>query len=139
MTRVGLVLVPFIVTGPVLVVAYNAELFGGIVHTDVGFALSWGAFPLLVGYVAQTSRVSIAAVLAASGASALSYAQRTLSRPARLLRRQVERVSGSITLVDGTIRPLDSSTLRAPLEQALRAMSWGLIAFAAAFAVARLF
>ena len=138
-TRVGLVLVPFIVTGPVLVVAYNAELFGGIVHTDVGFALSWGAFPLLVGYVAQTSRVSIAAVLAASGASALSYAQRTLSRPARLLRRQVERVSGSITLVDGTIRPLDSSTLRAPLEQALRAMSWGLIAFAAAFAVARLF
>ena len=72
-------------------------------------------------------------------AFALSYAQRTLSRPARLLRRQVERVSGSITLVDGTIRPLDSSTLRAPLEQALRAMSWGLIAFAAAFAVARLF
>ncbi len=137
-TRVGVVLVPFIVVGPVLVVAYNAELFGGIVHTDAGFALSWGAFPLLVGYVAQTSRVGLAAVLAACGAFALSYAQRTLSGPARLLRRQVERVTGSMVLVDGTTRPIDSATLRAPLEQALRAISWGLIAFAAAFAVARL-
>lgn len=137
-TRVGVVLVPFIVVGPVLVVAYNAELFGGIVHTDAGFALSWGAFPLVVGYVAQTSRVGPAVVLAACGAFALSYAQRTLSRPARLLRRRVERVTGSMVLVDGSTCPIDSAKLRAPLEQALRAMSWGLIAFAAAFASARL-
>ena len=32
--------VPFIVAGPLLVVAYNAELFGGVVHTDVGFAVA---------------------------------------------------------------------------------------------------
>lgn len=136
-TRVGVVLIPFIVVGPILVVAYNAELFGGIVHTDAGFALSWGAFPLLVGYVAQSSRVGPAAVVAACGAFALSYAQRALSRPARLLRRQVDHVTGSMVLVDGSIRPIDSATLREPLERALRAMSWGLIAFATAFAVAR--
>ena len=52
--RVGWPLVPFMVAGPVLVVAYNAELFGGIVHNDVGFAAAWGAFPVLTAYVAQT-------------------------------------------------------------------------------------
>jgi hypothetical protein len=136
--RVGWVLVPFIVVGPLLVVAYNAELFGGVVHTDVGFAVAWGAFPLLTAYVAQTDRLGSAAVLGAAGAFALSYAQRSLSAPARLLRRHVEVVHGSMTLSDGTTRPLNETVLRAPLEHALQAMSWGLIALAAALAVARL-
>ena len=136
--RVGWVLVPFIVAGPLLVVAYNAELFGGVVHTDVGFAVAWGAFPLLTAYVAQADRLGLAAVLGAVAAFALSYAQRSLSAPARLLRRHVEAVHGSMTLNDGTTRPLDETVLRAPLEHALRAMSWGLMALAAALAVARL-
>ena len=136
--RVGWLLVPFIVAGPLLVVAYNGELFGGIVHTDVGFALAWGAFPLLTAYVAQADRLGLAAVLGAVAAFALSYAQRSLSAPARLLRRHVTAVRGSVTLDDGTTRPLDETLLRAPLERALGAMSWGLMALAAALAVARL-
>lgn len=136
--RVGWELVPFIVAGPLLVVAYNAELFGGIVHTDVGFAVAWGAFPLLTAYVAQSDRLGLAALLGAVAAFGLSYAQRSLSAPARLLRRHVEAVHGSMTLSDGTTQPLDETALRAPLERALRAMSWGLIALAAALAVARL-
>jgi hypothetical protein len=80
----------------------------------------------------------LTAVLAALAAFALSCAQRALSTPARMLRRQVEQVSGSMTLADGTIRPVDESVLLAPLEQALRAMSWGLIALAASLAIARL-
>jgi hypothetical protein len=137
-TRVGLVLAPFIVAGPLLVVAYNAELFGGLLHTDAGFAAAWGAFPVLTAYVAQADRLGLAAVLGGVAAFALSYAQRSLSTPARLLRRQVEAVRGSITLADGTTRPLDETVLRAPLERALRATSWGLIALAAGLAVARL-
>jgi hypothetical protein len=135
--EVGVVLVPFIVAGPLLVVAYNAELFGGVVHTDIGFALAWGSFPVLVGYVAQAGRLGAAAVLAAAAAYALSFAQRSLSTPARLLRRQVEVVEGALTLTDGTIRPIEEAMLRAPLERALRSMSWGLVALAAALAVAR--
>lgn len=135
---VGFALVPFIVVGPLLVVAYNAELFGGVVHTDAGFALAWGAFPVLTAYVAQTSSLNVAPVIAASGAFALSYAQRTLSTPARVLRRRVHHVSGSIVFLDGTTRPLDATMLRAPLERALRATSWGLVATAAALTVARL-
>jgi len=62
--------------GPILVIAYNAELFGGAMHTDFGFAVAWGAFPVLTGYVAQAGSLAVAPVLAAAGAFALSAAQR---------------------------------------------------------------
>src|SRR4030088_2201730 len=73
LSRVGWVLLPFIVVGPILVVAYNLELFGGRVHTDVGFAAAWGALPLLSACVARAGRLGIAAVIGALGAFALSY------------------------------------------------------------------
>jgi hypothetical protein len=136
--RVGWALVPFLLAGPVLVIAYNAELFGGIVHTDAGFAAAWGAFPLLTSYVAQTGTLSVSSVLAAAGAFALSAAQRSLSTPARLLRRRTSGVAGSITLADGDTIALTSARLLAPLERALRAMSWSIVLLAAALAVARL-
>jgi len=136
--RVGWVLVPFIVAGPALVVAYNAELFGGVVHTDAGFAAAWGAFPLVTAYVAQADGLGVAPVLGAIGAFALSYAQRSLSTPARMLRRRVTDVRGAMTLTDGTVRRVDDQLLRVPLERALRALSWGVMALAAALAVARL-
>ena len=135
---VGAVLVPFIVVGPLLVLAYNAELFGGAVHTDAGFAAAWGAFPVVTAYVAQTGTLTWAPVLVAVGAFALSWAQRSLSTPARTLRRSVRGVEGTVTMADGTIRPIDDRFLLAPLERALRAMSWGLVTLAAGLAVARL-
>ena len=137
-SRVGWILLPFVVIGPVLVVAYNLELFGGRVHTNVGFAAAWGAFPLLTGYVAQAGGLDVAAIIAAFGAFALSSAQRTLSTPARLIRRHVTRVDGVVGLDDGTLRQLDDATLLAPLEGALRWLSWSIVAFAVALAIARL-
>jgi hypothetical protein len=136
--RVGWALIPFLVAGPLLVIAYNAELFGGIVHTDAGFAAAWGAFPLLTSYVAQTGTLSAGSVLAAAGAFALSAAQRSLSTPARLLRRRATGVTGSVTLADGDTLTLSSGRLLDPLERALRAMSWSIVLLAAAFALARL-
>ncbi|HEY4398061.1 MAG TPA: hypothetical protein VGO28_10345 [Acidimicrobiia bacterium] len=135
---VGWALLPFIVVGPILVVAYNLELFGGRIHTDFGFAAAWGAFPLLTGYVAQAGRLDAAAVIAALGAFALSYAQRSLSTPARLIRRHVTGVNGALSLDDGTLRQLDEDTLLAPLERALRWLSWSVVALALALVVARL-
>ena len=137
-SRVGWVLIPFLVLGPLLVLAYNLELFGGFVHTDLGFALAWGSFPVLVAYVAQTGRLAVAPLLAAAGACALSMAQRRLSTPARLLRRRVTTVHGEATLRDGEVIPLDQRVLLAPLDGALQAMSWAIVLLAAAFAVARL-
>lgn len=138
LSRVGWPLIPFMVLGPLLVVAYNWELFGGVIHTDVGFALTWGSFPVLVAYVAQTGRLALGAVLAAAAAGALSMAQRRLSTPARLIRRRVSAVSGQLTVRDGESLPLDQATLLAPLEKALHAMSWGIVLVAASLAVTRL-
>jgi hypothetical protein len=137
-TRVGWVLIPFLVIGPVLVVAYNAELLGGIVHTDAGFAVAWGSFPLLTSYVAQTGTLSAGSVLAGAAAFGLSAAQRSLSTPARLVRRKSTSVTGRITLADGEELPLTAERVLEPLERALRAMSWSVVLLAAALAVARL-
>ncbi len=63
MIRVGWALIPFMVAGPVLVIVYNAELFGGLMHTDFGFAIAWGAFPVLTAYVAQTGTLALAPLL----------------------------------------------------------------------------
>lgn len=136
--RVGWPLVPFLVIGPVLVLAYNLELFSGRLHSDAAFAASWGAFPVLAAYVAQTGRMALAPVLAAVAAYGLSIAQRRLSTPARLLRRRATRVDGEVHLRDGTSLALDQGTVLAPLEGALRTMSWSLVLLAAALAVARL-
>jgi hypothetical protein len=129
-TRLGVGLVPFIAIGVVFVFAYNLELLGGKLHGDFWFALSWGAFPVLTAYFAQTGRLSVGALAAAAGAYALSFAQRSLSTPARLLRRRSRSVSGSVTLSDGSSVQLDEATLLRPLEQALRAFSWGVVAIA---------
>jgi len=133
--RVGWTLVPFMAAGPLLAVGYNAELF---LHTDFGFAFAWGAFPLLTAYVAQAGTLSLAAVLAAVAAYALSYTQRSLSTPARDIRRRATDVSGTVTFSSGRVADLSADVLIRPLERALRAASWAIMLFAAALAVARL-
>ncbi len=136
--QVGWVLIPFLVLGPVLVVGYNFEVLGGIIHNDVGFAASWGAFPVLTAYVAQTGTLALAPAVAAAGALLLSLAQRALSTPARMLRRRAVDVSGAVSLSDGAQQAIDRGALLAPLEHALRAMAWAVVLLAAALAIARL-
>lgn len=135
--RQGTVLLPFIVVGAFLVVAYNAELFGGRFHNDVVFAAAWGAFPVLTAAAAESRTLRPAPVLAAAGAFGLSTAQRQLSTRARMLRRSVRRVDGSVEMIDGSITPLDEDLLLVPIERALRALAWGLVLLAAALAVER--
>ena len=137
-TKLGPWLLPFIAVGILFVFAYNLELLGGKLHGDFWFAMSWGAFPVLTAYFAQTGRISIGAVAAAAGAFALSFGQRSLSTPARLLRRRSRSVSGQVTLTDGSAVNLDEATLLRPLEQALRAFSWGVVAVALALLASKL-
>ncbi len=137
-SRVGWVLIPFMVLGPLLVLAYNLELFGGFVHTDVGFALAWGSFPVLVAYVAQARSLAAAPLIAAVSACALSMAQRQLSTPARFIRRRLTTVEGRGTLREGGAISINQQMLLAPLEGALQAMSWAVVLLASGLAVARL-
>ncbi len=135
---VGPWLIPFIALGVFFVFAYNLELLRGHVHGDFWFALSWGAFPVLTAYFAQTGRLSVAALAAAAAGYALSYAQRMLSTPARTLRRKSRSVSGEMILSDGSPVPLDRPTLLRPLERALSALSWGVVALSVGMVASRL-
>jgi len=131
-------LLAFVAVGAVLVPAYNLEWFGGAVHTGLGFALAWGAFPVLTAYVAQAGHLGVAAVLGATGAAALAFAPRALSTPARLLRRRARGVDGTIVLDDGTLQAIDAPTLLRPLEVTLRALTGAVVLLAAAMVIARL-
>jgi hypothetical protein len=135
---IGPWLLPFIALGVFFVFAYNLELLRGRLHGDFWFALSWGAFPVLTAYFAQTGRLSLAALAAAVAGYALSYAQRMLSTPARLLRRRSRSVTGELTLADGSRVSLDKATLLRPLERALSASSWGIVALSVGLVVSRL-
>lgn len=128
----------FIVTGTFLVVAYNLELFGGVVHSDLWFALAWGAFPVLTAYFAQSGTIRFEAVLAAAACAAISGGQRALSTPVRRLRRSVREVHGEVVLADGSTEPLDATSIRAAPETALRWFSLAMPLLAAALLVARL-
>ena len=136
--RVGLPLLVFIAVGVVLAVGYNLELLGGRLHTDAVFAAAWGSFPVLTAYYAQHEQLDVAAVAAAVFAFLLSTAQRSLSTPARSLRRKTADVRGTITAIDGTATDIDRTALLAPLEGALRALSWATVSLAVTLALARL-
>src|SRR5438132_2315023 len=136
---VGPGLLPFIAAGVLFVFAYNLELLGGRLHGDFWFAISWGAFPVLTAFFAQTGRLSVGAVVAAAAAYALSFGQRALSTPARLVRRRAQSVIGTMTFADGTHAKVDEATLLRPLEVALRAFSWGVGLLGLGLVAAKLF
>lgn len=128
----------FIGVGSFLVVAYNLELFGGAFHSDLWFALGWGAFPALTASFAQTTTLTIDAVLVAAACAAISAAQRVLSTPVRRLRRQVATVTGEVVTAGGERQPLDATTLRAAPEGALRWLAIAMPLLALGLLVSRL-
>jgi hypothetical protein len=131
-------LLVFVAAGAFIVPAYNLELLGGRFHSDLWFALAWGAFPVLTGYAACAGDIGLAAVAAAAWAAALSLAQRRLSTPVRRMRRQVRAVTGELELADGSREPLDGAALTAAPETALRLLTLATVAAAAALVLARL-
>jgi hypothetical protein len=131
-------LTPFVVAGAVFLPAYNLELIGGRLHSDLWFAVGWGAFPAFTGYFANAERVALPGLLIAVGCLAMSVAQRRLSSPARDLRRRTRSISGVRTLPDGGSEDLSLSGLLAPLDGALAALSLAIVVTACALVAARL-
>jgi len=70
------------------VFAYNLEWFAGRFHTDRWFACSWGALPVLAGYVMQTNRVSFPALIVAIAMGLFSSVEIKASRPYKELKRR---------------------------------------------------
>jgi hypothetical protein len=124
-------LIGLVVIGGALVPAYNLELAGGRFHTDLWFALAWGAFPAFTGYFAQALTIAPAGVLVAAACCLFSVAQRRLSTPVRELRRRTTAVTGEQILDDGSTRELTRASLAAPLDGALSTL-WLAVALLAA-------
>ncbi len=99
-------------------------------HTDVGFALAWGGFPVLVGYWAQTEAIGATAVVVAAAAAVLSLAQRRLSTPARFVRRSTTAASASFQ-ADGEQQQWSRRELLVTWERPLQLLGWAVALLAA--------
>jgi hypothetical protein len=130
-------LLVFVAFGAFVVPAYNLELFGGAFHSDIWFALAWGAFPALTAYFASAERVRGEAVAAAGFAFLSSLAQRLLSTQVRLVRRRVAGVSGQVTLADGTVMAVDEELLAGAAEHSLQLLTVAMLVLAGALLLFR--
>jgi hypothetical protein len=135
---VSVTLAPLVLVGGVFLIAYNLELWGGRFHSDLWFAVGWGAFPAFTGYFVNALKITPAALLIGLGCLGMSVAQRRLSSPARELRRRTAAISGVRTLADGHSEELTLAGLLAPLDGALAALSLAIVLTACALLVARL-
>ncbi|MBD0315349.1 MAG: hypothetical protein ICV75_01545 [Nitrospiraceae bacterium] len=104
--------------------AYNLEWFDGQFHTDLWFAASWGALPVLAGYVMQTNALSLPALLLAAAAGLLSLVEIQASRPYKALKRQDRLTEADRHLMQR-------------LERILKALSLGVILIGLALMAAR--
>ena len=130
-------LLAFIGFGAFILIAYNLELFGGRFHSDLWFALAWGAFPLLTAYWISAERLEPAAAAGAAAAFALSLAQRTLSSRVRAIRRRVQSIEGRITYADGTTEAIDRRWALAADERALMLLAAAVVCVGVAVLLAR--
>jgi hypothetical protein len=131
-------ILPLIAIGAFLVPAYNLELFGGRFHSDLWFAIAWGAFPVVTGAVAVAGTIRAATVIAAVWATVLSLAQRRLSTPVRRSRREVVSVTGELELAGGSREAVTREALVEAPEAALKLLAAATILIAAALVAFRL-
>jgi len=130
-------LLVFIAAGVFIAPAYNLEWFGGRFHSDVWFAASWGAFPLLTASFASAGELGPSAGVGAAFAFAMSLAQRSLSRRVRALRREVRSIEGQLLHADGTVEDIGRAWALGPDEQALKLLSLAMPALAVAVLLTR--
>lgn len=107
--------------GVLLATGYGLE-WSRLLHSDPGFALAWGAFPVVVGHWAQAESMSPAVIAAAAAAAFFTLAQRRLSTPARFVRRRTVEAGA---VFDGG-RGWDRAGLLATWEGPMRALVWAM-------------
>jgi demethylmenaquinone methyltransferase/2-methoxy-6-polyprenyl-1,4-benzoquinol methylase len=132
-TMFGPVFLLFVIGGASIVLLYGFEV--PPVHSDVGFALGWGAFPVLAT-AAATGAHPVPTGLAAVGAALLSLAQRRLSTRARKIRRRAVSMSGEIVYADGSRETIDAGSLIGAPEAALAILWFAIFAMSLAVLLA---
>ena len=124
----------FVGVGGALVLLYAFE--APMVHSDTGFALGWGAFPVVTAAYA-TGAHPLPTLVAALAAALLSLAQRRLSTRARSVRRRATSVMGEVRYADGSRETIDRDSFIAAPEGALRVLWLAVLAVAVAGLLSR--
>ena len=123
MVTVAPYLWPIAIAEGFFVLAYNLEWFEGRFHTDRWFAVSWGALPVLGGYVLQTNGISLAAVVMASAAALLSLVEIKASRPYKEAKRSGDPASNPLLpCLEAILKCISGGVLL--LGAALVALRW---------------
>jgi len=106
---------PIAVAEGFFLLAYNLEWWNGRFHTDRWFAFSWGALPVLAGYVMQTNTLATGALVLAAAAALLSLVEIRASRPYKAIRRgrtegviPAEEVAG---VLESLLKPLSAGVI----------------------------
>jgi hypothetical protein len=68
--------------------AYNFEVFGGFFHTNFWFSLSWGALPLIAGFVIQTNHIEALPLVFSVFTGLISYVHIRVSRKYKEYKRR---------------------------------------------------
>jgi hypothetical protein len=113
---------PIAIAEGFFLLAYNLEWFDGSFHTDGYFAFSWGALPVLAGYVMQTNAFSMPAVILAGAAALFSLVEIRASRPYKELRRRAD---------------VGAAPVVASLEGILKCISGGVLLLGVSLAIVR--
>ncbi len=108
------------------VFAYNLEWFEGRFHTDRWFAFSWGALPVLAGYVMQTNSISVPSMILAVSMGFFSTIEIKASRPYKELKRRLPDLTD------------DERALMQRYETILKCVSLGVIVMGAGLLIWRL-
>jgi len=108
------------------VFAYNLELFKGRFHTDNWFAFSWGFLPVLAGYIMQTNKISIEALILAISMALFSSVEIKASRPYKDFKQRSKGLKE------------EEKSLMARYEAILKSISLGVILLGAGLLIWRI-
>jgi len=114
---------PIAIAEGFFLLAYNLEWFGGRLHTDGWFAFSWGALPVLAGYVLQTNTLAVPAGMLATAAALFSLVEIRASRPYKELKRSGKGGGWpSLACLEGILKCISGGVLL--LAASLATMRW---------------
>jgi hypothetical protein len=113
-----LVLLAFIVMETFFLFAYNLEISVGKFHSDLSFAFSWAALPVIISYYVNALAVTAAVILVALAAAATAGIEINLSRWCKDWRRRSSLME--MRFEDGTTLSVTTAQLIARPEKCLK-------------------
>ncbi len=108
------------------VFAYNLEWFKGWFHTDKWFAFSWDFLPVLAGYIMQTNKISVEALVLGASMALFSIVEIKASRPYKELKQRFHTLGEA------------EKSLMARYEAILKSISLGVILLGAGLLIWRM-